>query len=220
MSDRERFCPWGGMLLLCLVLLSGLVVTGCKDDYAYPELREDIMTGYFSHEKGLERVLLDNGSQYKVLESEKTLVYRDSVARIIAMYELVLSGGSSPLMRIYSLGGVYSASPETDLDGPLWGDPISLESAWKSRDHLNLRLLVKTTGKEHGFRFVESSREMIGDTLHVEVLLDHDLRTNKQGYTGHIFASLPLAPYRDQASHLRITILCSVDDPNPHVYEF
>lgn len=220
MPKREPFSHLAKVFLLGLALLGSFFLAGCQDEYVYPEVREDIMTGYFSFEKGLDHVLLDDGSSYKVLESEKTQVYMDSVGRVIALYELVSSEGAGTLMKIYSLNGVFCDSPVRNLDEPLWGDPITLESAWKSSDYLNLRLIVKTTGKEHGFRFVETGREMVGDTLCLSIVLDHDLRDNLQGYSGHIFASLPLREYRALASHLRITLLCGADDNAPHVYDF
>lgn len=204
-----------------LVFFLTLVLSSCsKDDYTYPSVQKEMVTAEFTQSGGLSSIITDDGVLHRVSSVAVPTSHVDSTSRVICNYEMV-EGTSDPVI-VHSVTPVYCQKPVLSDDLPeLWEDDITVQSIWKGNGYLNMALEVLSTGRPHDFRFVDFDHRILQDgSLRVDILLDHDMRENKEGYTQLIYASLPVADYFMFARRVQIRIYASLWEGEPYEFLF
>lgn len=202
------------LLLPVLTLLSGCE-DAAEDDYRYPSVRTDFACIATDGKGRIEHLLLDDGSSYPVhLTQDFLKAYddepaykRDTLYRLLSVYELVSTAQNDTIADLYALGGIISQVP-TPLreDEELHQDPVYLQSIWLSGGYLNFVLEVKALNGKHSIGFVDTTPEGMQGK---EFTFYHRVVDDVESYRQKLYGSIPLAPFHDhlqQGDTLRFVV--------------
>lgn len=200
-------------LLLLLVLICSCEESG--DDYRYPSVRTDFACIITDSKGKIERMLLDDGSSYPVhltqdfLEAydDEPTYKRDTLYRLISVYELVGTEQNDTIADLYALGSIVSSVPIRLPEGEdLVQAPVYLQSIWLSGGYLNFVLEVKALNGKHSIAFIDTTPEGMHGK---EFTFYHRVIDDVESYRQKLHGSIPLAPFKEalgQGDTLRFVV--------------
>lgn len=185
------------------------------DDYRYPSVRTDFACITTDSKGKIERILLDDGNSYPVhltqdfleaYDNEPTYK-RDTLYRLISVYELVSTGQNDTVADLYALGSIVSSVPVSLPEGAeLVQDPVYLQSIWLSGGYLNFVLEVKALNGKHSIAFIDTTPEGMQGK---EFTFYHRVVDDVESYRQELHGSIPLAPFKEalgQGDTLRFVV--------------
>ena len=216
------------LLLPVLTLLSGCE-DAAEDDYRYPSVRTDFACIATDGKGRIEHLLLDDGSCYPVhltqdfLEAydDEPTYKRDTLYRLLSVYELVSTGQNDTIADLYALGSIISQVP-TPLreDEELHQNPVYLQSIWLSGGYLNFVLEVKALNGKHSIGFVDTTPEGMQGK---EFTFYHRVIDDVESYRQELHGSIPLSPFHDclqQGDTLRFVVNTYDEGNTVYTYPF
>ena len=217
------------LLLLPILTLLSSCEDATDDDYRYPSVRTDFACIATDDKGKIEYLLLDDGSCYPVhltqdfLEAydDEPTYKRDTLYRLISVYELVSTGQNDTVADLYALGNIVSQVP-TPLreDEELHQDPVYLQSIWLSGGYLNFVLEVKALNGKHSIGFVDTTPETMQGK---EFTFYHRVIDDVESYRQKLYGSIPLAPFKEslgQGDTLRFVVNTYDEGNTVYTYPF
>lgn len=217
------------LLLLPILTLLSSCEDATDDDYRYPSVRTDFACIATDGKGKIEHLLLDDGSSYPVhltqdfLEAydDEPTYKRDTLYRLLSVYELVSTGQNDTVADLYALGNIISQVP-TPLreDEELHQDPVYLQSIWLSGDYLNFVLEVKALNGKHSIGFVDTTPETMQGK---EFTFYHRVIDDVESYRQKLYGSIPLAPFKEslgQGDTLRFVVNTYDEGNTVYTYPF
>lgn len=217
------------LLLLPILTLLSSCEDATDDDYRYPSVRTDFACIATDDKGKIEYLLLDDGSSYPVhltqdfLEAydDEPTYKRDTLYRLLSVYELVSTGQNDTVADLYALGNIISQVP-TRLreDEELHQDPVYLQSIWLSGGYLNFVLEVKALNGKHSIGFVDTTPETMQGK---EFTFYHRVIDDVESYRQKLYGSIPLAPFKEslgQGDTLRFVVNTYDEGNTVHTYPF
>ena len=217
------------LLLLPILTLLSSCEDATDDDYRYPSVRTDFACIATDGKGRIEHLLLDNGSSYPVrltqdfLEAydDEPTYKRDTLYRLLSVYELVSTGQKDPVADLYALGNSISQVP-TPLreDEELHQDPVYLQSIWLSGGYLNFVLEVKALNGKHSIGFVDTTPETMQGK---EFTFYHRVIDDVESYRQKLYGSIPLVPFKEslgQGDTLRFVVNTYDEGNTVYTYPF
>ena len=188
--------------LFLISLLSICCLSSCEedDDYVYPSVQLEFLTGRAGVNGSLATLTRDNGQLLEVAEdASATTASPGDTLRLVANYETKeVSQNGVPRVKIYALLQAISPKPEpaSAFKNGVFTDPVAIQSVWKGNAYLNAVLLVKMHSAKHLFHFVEEALAIDGEGRTVVYLkLYHDDGDDLQAFTRRAYVSVPLNGY-------------------------
>ena len=135
--------------LFLISLLSICCLSSCEedDDYVYPSVQLEFLTGRAGVNGSLATLTRDNGQLLEVAEdASATTASPGDTLRLVANYETKeVSQNGVPRVKIYALLQAISPKPEpaSAFKNGVFTDPVAIQSVWKGNAYLNAVLLVK-----------------------------------------------------------------------------
>lgn len=217
------------LLLLPILTLLSSCEDATDDDYRYPSVRTDFACIATDGKGRIEHLLLDDGSSYPVrltrdfLEAydDEPTYKRDTLYRLLSVYELVSTGQNDTVADLYALGNIISQVP-TRLreDEELHQDPVYLQSIWLSGGYLNFVLEVKALNGKHSIGFVDTTPETMQGK---EFTFYHRVIDDVESYRQKLYGSIPLAPFKEslgQGDTLRFVVNTYDEGNTVYTYPF
>ena len=217
------------LLLLPILTLLSSCEDATDDDYRYPSVRTDFACIATDDKGKIEYLLLDDGSSYPVHLTQDVLeayddeptYKRDTLYRLLSVYELVSTGQNDTVADLYALGNIISQVP-TRLreDEELHQDPVYLQSIWLSGGYLNFVLEVKALNGKHSIGFVDTTPETMQGK---EFTFYHRVIDDVESYRQKLYGSIPLAPFKEslgQGDTLRFVVNTYDEGNTVHTYPF
>lgn len=217
------------LLLLPILTLLGSCEDATDDDYRYPSVRTDFACIATDDKGKIEYLLLDDGSSYPVrltrdfLEAydDEPTYKRDTLYRLLSVYELVSTGQNDTVADLYALGNIISQVP-TPLreDEELHQDPVYLQSIWLSGGYLNFVLEVKALNGKHSIGFVDTTPETMQGK---EFTFYHRVIDDVESYRQKLYGSIPLVPFKEsleQGDTLRFVVNTYDEGNTVYTYPF
>lgn len=217
------------LLLLPILTLLSSCEDATDDDYRYPSVRTDFACIATDDKGKIEYLLLDDGSSYPVhltqdfLEAydDEPTYKRDTLYRLLSVYELVSTGQNDTVADLYALGNIISQVP-TRLreDEELHQDPVYLQSIWLSGGYLNFVLEVKALNGKHSIGFVDTTPETMQGK---EFTFYHRVIDDVESYRQKLYGSIPLAPFKEslgQGDTLRFVVNTYDEGNTVYTYPF
>lgn len=217
------------LLLLPILTLLSSCEDATDDDYRYPSVRTDFACIATDDKGKIEQLLLDDGSSYPVhltqdfLEAydDEPTYKRDTLYRLLSVYELVSTGQNDTVADLYALGNIISQVP-TPLreDEELYQDPVYLQSIWLSGGYLNFVLEVKALNGKHSIGFVDTTPETMQGK---EFTFYHRVIDDVESYRQKLYGSIPLAPFKEslgQGDTLRFVVNTYDEGNTVYTYPF
>lgn len=217
------------LLLLPILTLLSSCEDATDDDYRYPSVRTDFACIATDDKGKIEYLLLDDGSSYPVhltqdfLEAydDEPTYKRDTLYRLLSVYELVSTGQNDTVADLYALGNIISQVP-TPLreDEELHQDPVYLQSIWLSGGYLNFVLEVKALNGKHSIGFVDTTPETMQGK---EFTFYHRVIDDVESYRQKLYGSIPLAPFKEslgQGDTLRFVVNTYDEGNTVYTYPF
>lgn len=217
------------LLLLPILTLLSSCEDATDDDYRYPSVRTDFACITTDDKGKIEHLLLDDGSSYPVhltqdfLEAydDEPTYKRDTLYRLLSVYELVSTGQNDTVADLYALGNIISQVP-TPLreDEELHQDPVYLQSIWLSGGYLNFVLEVKALNGKHSIGFVDTTPETMQGK---EFTFYHRVIDDVESYRQKLYGSIPLVPFKEslgQGDTLRFVVNTYDEGNTVYTYPF
>lgn len=217
------------LLLLPILTLLSSCEDATDDDYRYPSVRTDFACIATDDKGRIEHLLLDDGSSYPVhltqdfLEAydDEPTYKRDTLYRLLSVYELVSTGQNDTVADLYALGNIISQVP-TPLreDEELHQDPVYLQSIWLSGGYLNFVLEVKALNGKHSIGFVDTTPETMQGK---EFTFYHRVIDDVESYRQKLYGSIPLVPFKEslgQGDTLRFVVNTYDEGNTVYTYPF
>lgn len=217
------------LLLLPILTLLSSCEDATDDDYRYPSVRTDFACIATDDKGKIEYLLLDDGSSYPVhltqdfLEAydDEPTYKRDTLYRLLSVYELVSTGQNDTVADLYALGNIISQVP-TPLreDEELYQDPVYLQSIWLSGGYLNFVLEVKALNGKHSIGFVDTTPETMQGK---EFTFYHRVIDDVESYRQKLYGSIPLVPFKEslgQGDTLRFVVNTYDEGNTVYTYPF
>ena len=217
------------LLLLPILTLLSSCEDATDDDYRYPSVRTDFACIATDDKGKIEYLLLDDGSSYPVrltqdfLEAydDEPTYKRDTLYRLLSVYELVSTGQNDTVADLYALGNIISQVP-TPLreDEELHQDPVYLQSIWLSGGYLNFVLEVKALNGKHSIGFVDTTPETMQGK---EFTFYHRVIDDVESYRQKLYGSIPLVPFKEslgQGDTLRFVVNTYDEGNTVYTYPF
>ena len=217
------------LLLLPVLTLLCSCEDADEDDYRYPSVRTDFACIATDGKGRIEHLLLDDGSCYPVrltqdfLEAydDEPTYKRDTLYRLLSVYELVSTGQNDTVADLYALGSIISQVPTPLREGEeLHQDPVYLQSIWLSGGYLNFVLEVKALNGKHSIGFVDTTPETMQGK---EFTFYHRVIDDVESYRQKLYGSIPLAPFKEslrQGDTLRFVVNTYDEGNTVYTYPF
>lgn len=178
----------------CLFLLTLVVLAACgEDEYHYPSVKLEYLTGYSDSNAALQSIQTDKGEVLPVWRDGTGLTLTpDSLIRMVTNYEVTEEGAT-----VYSAVAAIAPVPLTAehfTDG-VKTDAADVQSMWMGWDYLNIVLNIRRQNGQHAFHFIEDSVKEAGNRTDVYLRLYHDAGDDVQAYTSRAYLSVPLKQY-------------------------
>lgn len=213
---REKLKSVRAALLLLPVLTLLCSCEDSGDDYRYPSVRTDFACITTDSKGKFDRMLLDDGNSYPVHFTDDFLELtdyqlhtykRDTLYRLVSVYELVSTGQNDTVADLYALGNIVSSVPVSLPEGAeLVQDPVYLQSIWLSGGYLNFVLEVKALNGKHSIAFIDTTPEGMQGK---EFTFYHRVVDDVESYRQKLHGSIPLAPFKEalgQGDTLRFVV--------------
>ena len=178
----------------CLFLLMLAALAACgEDEYHYPPVKLEYLTGYSDGNATLQSIRTDQGEVLPVWRDGTGLSFTpDSLMRMVTNYEMAEEGAI-----LYAAVAAIAPVPLTEdkfTDG-IKTDPAEILSIWMGQDYLNIVLNIKRQNGTHLLHFIEDKVEEDGNRTDVHLRLYHDAGGDVPAYTSRAYLSVPLQPY-------------------------
>ena len=159
----------------CLFLLMLALLAACgEDEYHYPSVRLEYLTGYSDSNAALQSIRTDEGELLPVWRDGTGLsLTPDSLIRMVTNYEVTEEGAT-----LYAAVAAVSPVPlaEDKFTDGVKTDAADVLSIWMGWDYLNIVLNIKRQDGTHLFHFIEDNVEV-------------------PAYTSRAYLSVPLQQY-------------------------
>lgn len=187
--------------LWMLLATAAVTAASCgEDEYYYPSVKLEYLTGYTDAEGMLSSVRTDDGQVYPVSAGAEDLrTSPDSLLRFISNYAVEQTSGGSPAVRLYGVGRVVAPEPRpaSAFKDGVHTDAVQVGSIWMGWNYLNILLEVKAGQGTHTFGFVEDAyvAGAAGGESSVRLTLYHNSGDDVPAYTQRAYLSVPLSRY-------------------------
>lgn len=202
-----------------------LFFVSCSDEEPIGTYRRDLAE-VVTDSRGLpSKVILDDGHQYEVTNTDVEPATPDSVYRLLVTHLIATDERHT---HLYYTEAVGSSLPFADYEGKLDGQglsPLKVISVWRLGRYINLRVDILTSGMPHGigllwegfeangkFYSALALRNQLGDGATLRQMRDkvyadnlcpvtlrmrllHDIGDNSPNYTRTSYISLPVYPF-------------------------
>lgn len=182
---------------LTVLAIGVLTLMACNDDDTYMSAwREDLAELYTVSDGRVDRLVLDDGTAFRV-ENSVVLQSPDTVRRVFCAFVETDIGQA----RLGSYKFVVTIDPLSSAGRTIVQDPLSVVSAWRAGNYVNLKLDLKTgpSSKSHIFGFYEQAIEPNpnGGKM-LKLVLHHDQNSDDLYYTRSIYLSAALRNYANR----------------------
>lgn len=178
----------------CLFLLMLALLAACgEDEYHYPSVKLEYLTGYSDSNAALQSIRTDEGEQLPVWRDGTGLsLTPDSLIRMVTNYEVTEEGAT--------LYAAVAAVAPVPLPADKFADGVKTDAAdvlsiWMGWDYLNIVLNTKRKDGTHLFHFIEDNVDEGADHTDVYLRLYHDAGGDVPAYTSRAYLSVPLRQY-------------------------
>ena len=178
----------------CLFLLMLVLLAACgEDEYHYPSVKLEYLTGYSDSNAALQSIRTDEGEQLPVWRDGTGLsLTPDSLIRMVTNYEVTKEGAT-----LYAAVAAVAPVPlaEDKFTDGVKTDAADVLSIWMGWDYLNIVLNIKRQDGTHLFHFIEDNVEEGAGRTDVYLRLYHDAGGDVPAYTSRAYLSVPLRQY-------------------------
>ena len=203
---KKLYYVWLLSVLACLP-----VACGSDDDYRYPSVKSEFLTGFSGADGTLQSVLTDEGKTYQIVENAtKTTIPADSLVRMVGSYAETKGIDGTAGVKLYSWIAAVSplpVPPHRFKEG-VKTDPANVQSIWSGLGYINIVLTVKMQKALHLFHFIEDKVHIDTETGRCDVFLRlyHDAKNDVPAFTKRAYLSVPLHRYAATKGVKQVTV--------------
>lgn len=203
---KKLYYVWLLSVLACLP-----VACGNDDDYRYPSVKSEFLTGFSGADGTLQSVVTDEGKTYQIVENAtKTTIPADSLVRMVGSYAETKGIDGTAGVKLYSWITAVSplpVPPHRFKEG-VKTDPANVQSIWSGLGYINIVLTVKMQKALHLFHFIEDKVHIDTETGRCDVFLRlyHDAKNDVQAFTKRAYLSVPLHRYAATKGVKQVTV--------------